>query len=314
VRVLVTGGRGYLGHAVTGRLADDGHQPIVMTSRPDGRSLVNGVEVIHVDIRDRDQLRSIVVATEPAGACHLAALTRVRGSFDSPVDYYDVNVGGTIGLLAALGDLGPLPLVFASTGAVHGPCEGHIREDQPTRPTNPYGATKLAAEELLLYHAATGAIGTVILRCFNIAGAVDGVGDRDTTRIIPKALAVAAGQADHLGINGDGSAIREFIHVADVATAIAQALIAARTGEAHTYNVGSGVESTMLDVVTAVEAATGQPIPVQHNPPKPEPAVLVADSTRIRQDLCWQPHHSTIEEIVHDAWSAVRQQPRGDAG
>jgi len=229
----------------------------------------------------------------------------VRDSFEAPLDYYDVNVGGTLNLLASLAGLPPVPVVFASTGAVYGFCEGNISEDQPAQPANPYGAGKLAAEELLRYHAATGAIGVVTLRCFNIAGAVDGVGDADTTRIIPKAIAVAAGRADVLGINGDGKAVREFTHVADVADAMVLGLAAARPGTGATYNIGSGIEATMLDVVHIVESITGRQLPVEHLPPKPEPAVLVADSDRIRRDLDWRPRRSSLEQIIRDAWAAV---------
>jgi UDP-glucose 4-epimerase len=304
VRVLVTGGLGYLGHAVTRRLVDTGHQPIVVTSRADARSRVEGVPAFHADVRDREAVRGVVDDVQPEGVCHLAALTRVRDSFESPLKYYDVNVGGTINLLSALDNRPALPVVFASTGAVYGLCEGHIREDHPTLPTSPYGASKLAAEDLLRYHATAGSIGLVTLRCFNTGGAADGVGDTDTTRIIPKAIAVAAGLADHLGINGDGKAVREFTHVADVASALVTALEAAKPGAALTYNIGSGIESTMLDVVTAVEMTSGKPVAVEYLPPKPEPAVLVADSSRIREDLGWQPRQSTLDEIIRDAWES----------
>jgi len=158
---------------------------------------------------------------------------------------------------------------------------------------------------VLRYHAATGAIGVVTLRCFNIAGAVDSVGDADTTRIIPKAIAVAAGQADVLGINGDGKAVREFTHVADVADAMVLGLAAASPGTAATYNIGSGIEVTLLDVVRTVESIAGHKFPVEHLPPKPEPAVLVADSDRIRRDLEWHPGQSSLDQIIRDAWDAA---------
>ncbi|HEY7071782.1 MAG TPA: NAD-dependent epimerase/dehydratase family protein [Acidimicrobiales bacterium] len=305
MRVLVTGGLGFVGHAVTRRLAEAGHSPVVLTSRPDGRSRVVDVPVVRADLRDRAGMRRVVEQVRPEGVCHLAALTRVRDSFEAPLDYFDVNVGGTLSLLASLAGLAPVPVVFASSGAVYGFCEGNIREDQPTRPANPYGASKLAAEEALRYHAGTGAIGVLTLRCFNIAGAVDGVGDGDTTRIIPKAVAVAADRAGVLGINGDGKAVREFTHVADVADAVVLGLAAARPGTAATYNIGSGIEVTMLDVVRTIESVTGRRLPVEHHPPKPEPAVLVADSDRIRRDLEWDPRRSSLEQIIRDAWAAA---------
>lgn len=307
MRTLVTGALGFLGHAVTRQLASSGHDVVALTSRPGRLSGVDGVHTAYADIRDVSALRKVVDETPPAAIVHLAALTRVRDSFDAPVDYFDVNVGGTVALLDALRGH-RVPVVFASTGAIYGPCEGRISETQPPAPTNPYAASKLAAEQLLTYQAETGAIGTAVLRCFNIAGAVDGIGDSDTTRIIPKALAVAAGRASHVGINGDGSARREFTHVADVATAIIDAINAATPGTAEIYNVGSGTDSTMLDVVQAVENVTGRQVPVEYLPPKPEPTILMADSSRLRHGLNWLPRHS-FNDIIRDAWAALAPTP-----
>jgi UDP-glucose 4-epimerase len=306
VRLLVTGALGFVGHAVVRQLLADGHEPIALSSRPDAQSQVTGVRTVHADIRDRSALSSVVDETAPEGACHLAALTNVRDSFTDPLGYYEVNVAGTLNLLRSLASRGVVPVVLASTGAVYGAGEGRITEDHPTKPTNPYGASKLAAEQLLTYHAETGAVGATILRCFNIAGAVEGVGDRDLTRIIPKALAVAAGEATHVHINGDGKAVREFTHVADVAQAIALALRSTHPGQPQTYNVGSGVPTTMLDVIEAVERVTDRPIAVEYGPPKPEPAVLMADSSRINRQLGWTPARITVEEIVRDGWAAIR--------
>lgn len=305
MRVLVTGGLGFVGHAVTRQLVGVGHEVVVLSSRPGARSRVDGVGMAYADIRDRSALSREVARVEPEAVCHLAALTRVRDSFEAPVTYFDVNVGGTVALLGALENLGPVPVVMVSTGAVYGACEGHVDEAQPTRPTNPYAASKLAAEELLSYQAGTGAVGAVTMRCFNVAGAVDGVGDPDRSRIIPKALAVAAGLADELVINGDGKAVREFTHVADVAAGVAAALGAARSGYASTYNAGSGTEATMLDVVEVVEAVTGRPVPVRHVQAKPEPAVVVANSSAIREQLGWIPEHTDLRQIVADAWAAT---------
>jgi UDP-glucose 4-epimerase len=305
VQVLVTGGLGFLGHAVVRQLVDDGHKVSALSSRTDAQSHVPGVDVVNADIRDRRGLAGILADIAPEGICHLAALTRVRDSFADPLTFFDVNVGGTAALLGALQDASspPVRIVFASTGAVYGPSEGRIGEDAPTLPTNPYGASKLAAEQLLTYHAGTGAIGVITLRAFNIAGAIDGVGDTDTTRIIPKALAVAAGRANKLSLNGDGSAIREFTHVADVASAVALSLDAAQPGKAAIYNVGSGIELTMRQVVESVERVTNTTLPVEHLAPKPEPKILVADSARIRSRLAWTPTRSALDDIVRDGWA-----------
>ena len=166
----------------------------------------------------------------------LAALTRVRESFEQPTAYFQTNVTGTLNLLEAMAGETErtghaLRLVFGSTGAVYGvPERQPITEDEVPQPTNPYGASKLAAESVIGYQAATGAIGSVVLRTFNVAGAVAGRGDLDETRIIPKAIAVAAGRAERLNVNGDGSAVREFIHVDDLARAYVAALEACEQG------------------------------------------------------------------------------------
>ena len=306
MRVLVTGGLGFLGHAAVRALSAAGHVPVAVSSRRGARSLVEGVETVHADLRDRDAVGRVVAATQPEAVFHLAALTRVRDSFDGPELYFAVNVAGTAALLEALSSAGSVPVVFASTGAVYGSCEGHIREDQPTAPTNPYGESKVAAEQLLVAHAAATGAPVVILRCFNVAGAVDGVGDVDRSRIIPKALAVAAGVADRLTINGDGTAVREFTHVADVASAMVTGLAGAAPGPARIFNVGSGVESTMLDLVEVAERVTGRPVAVEHRPAAMEPKVVVADSSRIRAELGWRPACPSLEEIVADAWGAVQ--------
>jgi UDP-glucose 4-epimerase len=306
VRVLVTGGLGYLGSAVTRRLGTDGHDVTVLTSRANASSPVPNVVVARADLRDAAALSEVVREARPEAVCHFAALTRVRESVERPARYYAVNVGGTAALLDALGALpDPVMVSYASTGAVYGPAEGRIGEDHPTQPTNPYGASKLAAEQLIGHQAATGSIGAVVLRCFNLAGASDGVGDRDLTRIIPKALAVAAGRAELLTVNGDGSAVREFTHIKDVAAAAVSVLAAARPGTAVTYNVGSGIGSTMSQVIASVERVTGRRVAVGHRPPVSEPAILMADSARIRADLGWQPQHTSLDEIVRDAWSVA---------
>lgn len=145
------------------------------------------------------------------------------------------------------------------------------------------------------------------LRCFSVAGAVDGLGDGDTTRIIPRALAVAAGDEPQVMVNGDGSAVREFVHVLDVATAYRLALEAAEPGQHRVWNAGSGRPVTVADVVEAVRKVTGRPVRVEHQPPKREPRILMADNRRIRAELGWQPAHSDLEEIVRVARPGSRR-------
>lgn len=308
MRVLVTGGLGFIGQAVTRDLLAHGHQVVVLARSRAGRPVPAGAELALADVTDRAAVAGVIRRGGFDGVCHLAAATRVRDSFADPLAYFDVNVGGTLHVLQALAQGrsgGDAPrFVFGSTNAVYGAQDGHLREDAPTRPGNPYGASKLAAEQLVGFQAATGAIAGVTLRCFAVAGAVDGIGDRDTTRIIPRALAVAAGAEPQVTINGDGSAVREFVHVLDVATAYRLSLEAAEPGKSRVWNVGSGRAVTVTDVVEAVRRLTGRPVPTEHQPAKPEPAVLMADNSLIRAELGWQPAHSDLEEIVRDGWAA----------
>lgn len=285
MRVLVTGGMGFVGRAVVGELRDHGHEVLVLSRRGQLRT----------DLRDRDAIAKALAPLEIDGVCHLAALTSVRDSFADPQGYFATNEAGTRNLLGQLPE--GVPFVLASTSAVYGTAApGRLREDMPPNPENPYSASKLAAER-----AVTAGGGTV-LRCFNVAGAYAGQPDPDPTRIISAALRAAAGLSPQVFLNGDGSAVREFTHVTDVARAFRLALEAFKSG---TFNVGTGHGHTMLEVVRTVEAVTGRPIPVVHRPPAAEAHTLVSDPTLIRAQLGWQPLRSRLETIVDDAWQAL---------
>jgi UDP-glucose 4-epimerase len=309
MRVLVTGGLGYVGGAVAMHLVQAGHQVVLLTRRlPADHSI--DAEVWVADLLDQDQLGKLVAERDFDGVCHLAGLARVRESFDRPAEYFQVNVGGTANLLAAIARAAehtrqPARLVFASTAAVYGTAIGKpITEDHHPSPTSPYGASKLAAEQLISYQAATGALAAVTLRGFAIAGALGLHGDSDLSRLIPKALAVASGRSTHVEVNGDGSAVREFTHVVDIANAYLLALTSAQPGKHLIFNVGTGRAVTVDKCLATVQAVTGRPLPVVHRPAANEPPALLADTQRIRRALGWQPRHSSLEEIVTDAWHA----------
>lgn len=310
MRVLVTGGTGFVGYAVTKDLVQHGHEVTVLTRRVPAQPIPAGTSsTACADIRDRTKLTEALSSQAFEGVCHLAGLVQLRSSFRQPLAYFDANVAGTLNLLYALGESQSTAprVVFGSTGAIYGrEAEGRLTEEQPGRPDNPYASSKFAAEQLLLHHAATGAIGATVLRCFTIGGACDGVGDRDETRLLPNALRVATGQAPSLSVNGDGSAVREYTHVLDVATAYRLALVSTEPGTRRLYNVGSGDGVSVAELVDAVVDVTGRAVPMEHRPPQPEPHLLVADSTRIRADLGWSSPHSSLREIVQDSYGAAR--------
>lgn len=319
MRVLVTGGSGFLGRVLVATLHDHGDDVTVLSRR--SHAGFDGVRTIRADLRDAAATTSTLRDLELDGVCHLAALTSVRDSFADPAGYYAANVGGTANLLAALAPLQrtdrALPFVFASTCAVYGPVEHPAHEDDPTAPGNPYASSKLAAEQLLAYQAADEGLAAISLRCFNIAGAlIQGsaapIRDPDLTRLIPKAVAVAARLEPMFTLNGDGSAVREFTHVVDVAHAYRLALLGARPGHAA-LNVGSGRGYTLREVLDRVQLLSERPLPVTHRPPQNEPHTLTADSSRIRERLGWLPRNSDLDTIVADAWAALTRDVPGPA-
>lgn len=332
MRVLVTGAFGYVGRAVTLRLLEAGHEVVALTRRrregatvkPDGAGFddagfdVDDLHMVEADVRDRDRLRVAVKGID--GVCHLAALTRVRESFERPDEYHAVNVGGTAALLELLtsprvgDDNGTIAFVQASTAAVYGAAQSQpIVEDAVPAPTSPYGWSKLAAEQTvrdamqdaMQVHAAWGGIGAVNLRVFNVAGSVAGYGDPDESRIIPRTLLAAAGRRPPLALNGDGSAVRDFVHVDDVARAYLLALGHSRAGGFRTYNVGA-TGASVREIIAAVESVTGRRVPIEQRPPQPEPPMLLADTRRIRAELGWKPERSSLEEMVADTWAVLR--------
>jgi UDP-glucose 4-epimerase len=303
MKVLVTGAAGFLGYAVAALLIEQGHQVTGLT-RFGTSVLPNGVQRLEGDLRTPETLPRAV--GEVDAVCHLAGLTKVRESRTSPVTYWHTNVGGTLAILDRLASASAERLVLASTCTVYGEqAEQPISEAATPAPSSPYATSKLAADQAAADLAATGAIGAISLRAFNVAGALPGHPDRDKTRLIPQLLAVQQGRAAELVINGDGTAIRDFVHVADMATAFVLALRACEPGSWRAYNVGSGRPSTVHDVIATAETVTGRPVTRRHATAAQEPATLLADSTRIRSELGWRPEKSSLSEIISDAWTAL---------
>ncbi|OIJ64756.1 NAD-dependent epimerase/dehydratase family protein [Streptomyces mangrovisoli] len=303
--VLVTGAAGYVGWAVVHELLARGEQVVALV-HDQAPVFPDGVEVRHADLTDRAAVSEAVRGTD--GVCHLAGLARARTGSGQPTRYYAVNVTGTVHLLDAMAaetDRTGRPgrLVFASTSTVYGRPDGApVPETAPRDLIHAYAASKAACEDLIGWQAATGLLGATILRIFNAAGGTAGRADRDPTRIVPHTVAAAAGDAAPLRINGDGTAVRDFVHVKDVATAFALALGATSPGAHAVYNLGAH-PAAVRDVVEAVERLTGRPVPRSHGPAVADEArFLVADTSAITAELGWAPASTGLDELVADQW------------
>jgi UDP-glucose 4-epimerase len=327
VKIVVTGGAGYIGSAATHRLAADGHDVLVIDNLYQGHtaSLPEEARFAHVDITDAEAMRQVVGDFKPEAAMHFAALTIAPESVRDPAPFWRVNFTGTLNLLDALRAAGTPKLVFSSTAAVYGvPEHLPVSEDAVKAPINPYGATKFAAEQAISTYAQAYGISTAVLRYFNVAGASELIGeDHDPeTHLIPNVLFAAAGRAPALTVYGtdfptrDGTAIRDYVHVLDLADAHTLALeaLGSEEGSIGAFNLGTRDGATVREVVETVERVTGRSVPVQYADRRPgDPPVLVADSTRARETLGWEPKRSTLDQMVRSAWDWYQAHPQGYA-
>ncbi len=316
MRVLVAGGAGYIGSVVTAHLLSEGHDVTVLDDLSTGHAdaVPEGARLADVGLHDSGP---VLAEVRPEAVLHFAAKSLVGASQQQPEDYWHVNVGGSLALLEAMRAVDCRRIVFSSTAATYGePDTVPIPETAPTRPTNTYGATKLAVDHMLTSYAVAHGFAAVSLRYFNVAGAAFGLGERHATEthLIPLALQVATGQRESLSIYGDdyptpdGTCVRDYIHVQDLSDAHLLALPAAAEGEHRIYNLGNGTGFSVQQVVEAVREVTGHPVPVEVGPRRAgDPAQLVASSDRIRADLGWQPRHHDLTGIVRDAWELVQR-------
>ncbi|MEO6294420.1 MAG: UDP-glucose 4-epimerase GalE [Candidatus Limnocylindria bacterium] len=326
MKILVVGGAGYVGSTSVERFVDTGHDVVVYDNLSSGHAAAvrEGAGLVVGDIADTDRLGEVLSEGVDA-VLHCAARSLVSESMTDPGLYYRTNVAGGVALLEAMREAGVTRLVYSSTAAVYGePRRVPIAEADRTEPINPYGATKLAFEGAMRWFCAAHDFRAISLRYFNVAGATERNGeDHDPeTHLLPLVLRVAAGEATHVQIYGqdyptpDGTCIRDFIHVRDLANGHLLALEATGEGDAslEIYNLGSAAGFSVREVVEAARRVTGRAIPAR--PVKRrvgDPPVLVASSRRARRELGWQPSHSTLEHMLADAWAWREAHPAGYA-
>ncbi|SFN61738.1 UDP-galactose 4-epimerase [Streptomyces sp. cf124] len=314
-KYLVTGGAGYVGSVVAQHLLEAGHEVVVLDNLSTGfrEGVPAGATFIEGDIRDAGKW----LDDSFDAVLHFAAFSQVGESVVKPEKYWDNNVGGTMALLAAMREAGVRKLVFSSTAATYGePETTPIVESAPTRPTSPYGASKLAVDHMITGEAAAHGLGAVSLRYFNVAGAYGSCGERHDpeSHLIPLVLQVAQGRRNAISVFGedyptpDGTCVRDYIHVADLADAHLLALDAARPGEHLICNLGNGNGFSVREVIETVRQVTGHPIPEVVAPRRAgDPATLVASAATARERLGWNPSRADLAEIVADAWRFTQE-------
>jgi UDP-glucose 4-epimerase len=321
MKLLVTGGAGYIGSVMTALLLESGHEVTVFDNLTRGHvwAVPAGAHFIEVDLLHQEHVHALL-ARSLDGVLHFAALSLVGESVQQPVRYYRNNVVGTLHLLEAMHAARVPRLVFSSTAAVYGePDEIPIRETAVARPTNPYGGSKLAVDQMIGKVAAGYGMAAVSLRYFNVTGASGQLGEahHPETHLIPMALSVAAGQRTAVQIYGtdyptpDGTAIRDYIHVEDLVRAHLLALDGTQAGEHRIYNLGNGTGFSVREVIETARQVTGVPINTTQAPRRAgDPAVLVASSQKIRDELGWVPQKPGLATMIDDAWTWMRKYPQ----
>ncbi|AUH66501.1 UDP-glucose 4-epimerase GalE [Paracoccus zhejiangensis] len=314
--ILVCGGAGYIGSHMVRLLRDHGHQVVVFDNLSQGHAAaIPGVELVQGDLLNPADLADLFARHPVDAVIHFAALTAVGESVAAPDRYYRNNVCGTLNLLDAMRRAGVDRLVFSSTAAVFGsPLTELIDETHPLAPINPYGWSKRMTEQMLADMATAHGLRSVSLRYFNAAGAHPsgqiGEAHQPETHLVPLVLLAALGKREGLAIFGsdyptrDGTCIRDYVHVSDLASAHLKALdfMNHETG-AHVFNLGNGNGFTTLEVIEAARRVTGREIPFAMTGRRPGDAgILVADSRRAREVLGWQPQYGELETIIDSAW------------
>ena len=324
MRILVTGGAGYIGSHMVKLLAETGAEVTVLDDLSTGHAeAVRNAKFVRGDIADVPATRDVLQKSGIEAVVHFAASSLVGESMSDPLKYYRRNVGGTVALVEAMRQAKVMRLVFSSTAAVYGdPVRLPIDEAHPTHPVNPYGSSKLAIERMLAECSTAYGLGAVTLRYFNAAGAdpSGGLGERHDpeTHLIPLVLQAASGRRASISVFGndwptrDGTCVRDYIHVSDLCVAHLQALEwLEKGGRYEAFNLGNGDGATVLEVIEAARRVTAKPIKIVQAPRRAgDPPSLIADASKARRILGWQPARADIEGIVRDAWNFEQRRPR----
>jgi UDP-glucose 4-epimerase len=320
MKLLVTGGAGYIGSICVEQLLDQGHNVTIFDNLTEGhrRAIDPRAPLIEGDLQDRKAIFSAMDQVRPEGVMHFAANALVGESMENPSKYFRNNVGGGLNLIDAMIEHGAKRFVFSSTCATFGPPERiPIDETLPQRPINPYGESKLLFEKILRWYDEIHGLKFVALRYFNAAGATAQYGEdhRCETHLIPNVLKVALGQKEQVDIFGtdyetpDGTCIRDYIHIVDLAQAH---ILALGVEQSAFYNLGTGGGTSVREVIAACEKVTGKTIPVVEKPRRAgDPPRLIAASEKIKRELGWTPKFESIETIVESAWAWHLKYPKG---
>jgi UDP-glucose 4-epimerase len=323
MRILVTGGAGYIGSVIVEELLKDGHEVVVYDNLAKGHrdSIPSTIKFVENDVLQTGRLAEALRTNDIEAVIHMAADSLVGESVENPEKYYRTNVAGGLSLLEAMKQAAVKRLVFSSTAAVYGePEKQPIEETDPTNPTNPYGATKLAFEHALRWSEEEHGIRYASLRYFNAAGATERCGEwhNPETHLIPLVLQAAIGQRERVEIYGDdyptrdGTCVRDYIHVIDLARAHVQALRVLGERSAI-YNLGCGGDGyTVRQVINVAVEVTGREIPTRVTARRAgDPALLIASSDRIKSELGWSPKFQDMHKIVESAWRWLQAHPDG---
>ena len=331
MRVLVTGGAGYIGSVLATELLQRGHQVVVLDNLSHGhrQAVPKDAELVVGELADRAGLDRVMREHSPDAVLHLAALIEAGESMKAPEVFFRNNTANALTLLEAMLAAGVKRFVFSFTAALYGnPERTPIQEDDALAPTNAYGESKLLVERMLAWFHRIHGLRYASLRYFNAAGASrpdQGEAHQPESHLIPRILAVALGRAQHANIFGtdyatpDGTCVRDYIHVSDLARAHLLAVDALAKERENSvpliYNLGNGQGFSVRQVVDVARQVTGHPIPVIESPRRPgDPAVLIASSEKIRRELGWQPRFPDLQTIVESAWQWHRAHPNGYSG